>query len=139
MYFGIPTQKEEDLWDLVKNTTDKAALLKQTAKDIYTQLENQKNKAGEEDNQIFYNRLNSFISVLDSQYFNEEDKNTVRDEILTLDRNTFITTKDSVFVNIWKNYVGQMTKDREQTMDILKRSELPEAKEIADKLEKGEL
>lgn len=139
MYFGIPTQKEEDLWDLVKNEKDAKGKIKDIAQQIHTQLMNQRNKVGEDDYEVYGKRLNSFISMLDPKYFNQMDKIAVMEEIVKLDKYSFNKTRESVFASYWARYSEQMTQDRQITLDILKRSELPKAKELADKLEKGEL
>lgn len=139
MFFGIPTQKEEDLWNLVKSEKNAKGKIKDMAKEIHTQLMNQRNKVGEEDYEIYGKRLNSFISLLDDKHFNQMDKIAVMEEIVKLDKYSFNNTRESVFASYWKRYSDQMTQDRQTTLDILKRSELPKAKELADKLEKGGL
>lgn len=139
MYFGITTQKEEDLWNLVKNEKDFKARKKELAQNVHTQLMNMKHKAGEEDYDIYMRRLNSFMSTLDPKYFNEMDKIEVMEEITKLDRRSFTETRQSVFASIWARHSSEMTKDREIAMDILKRSELPQAKELATALEEGKL
>jgi hypothetical protein len=139
MFFGVPTQKEEDLINISKNEWDQKKQIDNMAKDIHAQLMNQRNKVGEEGYDIYAKRLNSFISLLDEKHFNQQDKYKIMEEIIKKDRYSFQTTRESVFASYWARFSDQMTNDRQMTLDILKRSNLPKAQDLADKLEKGEL
>jgi len=100
---------------------------------------NQRNKIGEDGYAEYGRRLNSFISLLDPKHFNDRDKLAIMEEIVRRDRYTYQTTRESVFASIWKNYSTQMTQDRQEMMDILKRSNLPGAQDLAKRLEEGTL
>src|SRR3990167_2261597 len=139
MFFGIPTQKEEDLIDFTRNERNAKKQIKDMAKDIHTQLMNQRHKVGEDDFNMYNRRLNSFMSMFDEKEFNKQDKYAMMEEIVKLDRYSFQTNRESVFASYWARYSEQMTNDRQVGLDILKRSNLPKAKEYADKLEKGKL
>lgn len=139
MFGGIPTQKEEDLFALTKADMKKKQHIEQMAKDIHAQLMNQRNKIGEEGYAEYGRRLNSFISLLDPKHFNDRDKLAIMEEIVKRDRYSYQTTKESVFASVWKNYSTQMTQDRQEMMDILKRSNLPGAQDLAKRLEEGTL
>ena len=139
MFGGIPTQKEEDLFNLTKADRNQKKQIESMAKDIHAQLMNQRNKIGEEGYAEYGRRLNSFISLLDPKYFNDRDKLQIMEEIVKRDRYSYQTTRESIFANVWKNYSTQMTQDRQEMMGILKRTNLPGAQNLAKRLEEGTL
>ena len=139
MFGGIPTQKEEDLWNITKNDRKTKERIEEMGKEIHTQLMNQRNKAGEDGYTEYGRRLNSFISILDDKYFNERDKLAIMEEVIKRDRYSFTTTRESVFASVWKNASDQMTQDRQVVLDTLNRSNLPQAKELAKSIEEGKL
>lgn len=137
MTLGIGTQKEEDLWKLVELERDISGQKHEMAKVIHRQMLNQRVKGNEENYADHVRKLNSFISMLDSQHFSEADKIDVITELEKLDRKSYTTIKQSILVDHWKYHQEQRTEEWKRVDDILRRSTDPEIQRYIEALDKG--
>jgi hypothetical protein len=144
MLTGIGTQKEEDLWNLVEISKDKNKQIHDMASTIHQQMLNQKAKLDNgvidvEAYQKGIQRFNSFINLLDPTHFDEADKIALIDQIARLDKKSYETIKQSVFMDVWKHIADHNSEEFMRTMDILRRSNDPETKKFIKALDEGTL
>ena len=143
MMLGLGTQKEEDLWKLVELENEPAKQQREMAKVFHRQIDNQIRKRGiDNDEQAYAEKLrmtNSFVNLLDSKHFSAADKLNVISEMEKIDKKSYTTIKQSILVNHWKYHQEKLTKETQQTNDILNRSTDPEVQKYMKALREGNL
>lgn len=139
MVLGVSSYKEADEFEALKLISDMNAGKKEMAKDIHQQLMNQRTKIGEKDFGDYIKRLNSFISLMPEAHFSHQDKLDVMDEIAKLDRNSYTTLKQSIFMDYWKHHEEKLTQERVKLFDILRNSQDENTQKFVKSFEEGKL
>ena len=139
MFLGSQSQKEIDDYEQIAIMADRNEGKKEMAKEIHQGLMNIRGKIGEQESDIYYKRLNSFVSLLSERHFNHQDRIDVINQVLELDRRSYTSLKQSILADIWKYHSDKQTESNMKMLDILKRSKDPKTQEFVKLLEEGKL
>lgn len=135
--FGIGSGKEMTLYEASKILSDIKSSKKEIAKDIHIQLMNMRTKVGEKDFAQYSKRLNSFISILPEEHFSQQDKMDIVEEVLSLDRRSYIDKKQSIMMDVWSHSNQQLTEERKQAIDVLSRNPDPSIQAFIKEYRRG--
>lgn len=140
MFFGVASQKEEDLWKIVELNRDKSSQLQYLAKYFYSQVENQRVKGKEDDYANRIAKLNSFMSMMeDSTEFSQADKMKVIELFEAIDKKNRVSVNQSVLQQAWQYRLDEMTQDRQQIEDIMNRTQDPTTQQFIKAMKEGNL
>lgn len=129
-FFGLPTFREEDMWEAATSLADMNQAIKVMSEDIHrTMVSLYENFPEDADKQVEY--LQSFVSMLEGENWGPQEIDELVEKVIELDKQRYMTVGDSVLIKILNKTAGnnsaELTKAR--NLITLYQSSDPNAQE----------
>lgn len=125
MWGGIGTYKEEVMYKAMASSKDRKMYIQQSADQIHKDLMNLRVKLGQEDFVSYSNRLNRLLNL-----YSPEMRTELLSAVLAKDKQSLLSIKESLLLDIWKHYKKDNDKYTQEMIDYLQSSKDPQTQEL---------
>lgn len=117
-FFGLPTFREEDLWEAATAWADSKVVIKTMAEDIHKTLVSIYQAFPEDaDKQAQY--LSSFVSMLEGENWGPAEIDDLVTQVIELDKQRYMTVGDSILMKILDKTAGNNSADLTKARNLL--------------------
>lgn len=123
--WGVPSYKEEVMYHAFDSKKNRDKYIKESADKIHSDLMNLRTKLGQEEWVNYSNRLNRLLNL-----YNPELRADLLKAVLAKDKQSLLSIKESVLLDVWKHYKKDNDKYTQEMFDYLNSAKDPQTQEL---------
>jgi len=117
-FFGLPTFREEDLWEAAISLSDMNQAIKVISEDIHKTMVSLYQAFPEDaDKQVEY--LQSFVSMLEGDNWGPQEIDELVEKVIELDKQRYMTVGDSILIKVLDKTAGNNSRELTKARNLI--------------------